>query len=76
MTKSVITCMEPGCTCLIPYDLEQESIIPAYYPLHRTETGKHSLKRKVTIKKDGSIQTTILPASELPSKQTRRREFP
>jgi len=76
MGKAVITCMEPGCTCLIPYDPEQESIIPAYCLIHRTETGRHSLKRKVLIKKDGSVQSAILPASELPSKQTRRQEFP
>ena len=76
MGKAVITCMEPGCTRLIPYDPEQESVIPAYCPIHRTDTGKHSLKRKVSTKKDGSVQSTILPASELPSKQTRRREFP
>ncbi len=60
MTKSVITCMEPGCTRLIPYDPEQESIIPAYCPLHRTETGRHSATRKVTAAmKPGTRQSQL-----------------
>lgn len=55
MTRCSITCAEPGCSCKIYYDTEEDIEVPLYCCTHRTEEGRHSQVREIVEGKIGRI---------------------
>jgi hypothetical protein len=45
MSRSVITCAEPGCTNQIAYDPKNDLHVHLYCPKHRTIGGRHAAVR-------------------------------
>ena len=73
------TCMEPGCSRKIYYDVPLDGTtvaVPLYCEKHRSTVGRHSRTVFVSVTAAGDKQTVFNTASAMEGPGKRRRDYP